>query len=220
MNDFGFYLFTAYLDKFKRLTDEQFGKLARYLLEYKMTGEIPEIEDQVVGMAFDIIQLDVDKQAEKYRMKAEAGRKGGSAQKHTEADVIKTKQNEADESNVKQCEADASNKNKKENKNIDIDISGDRGVGEEPKSKRFVPPTLDEVRAYCRERNNSVDPVAFYEYFTTGNWTDSKGQKVRNWKQKLITWEKHHAKPKVKPNSFFDFQQNSYTREELEALVE
>lgn len=60
----------------------------------------------------------------------------------------------------------------------------------EKREKRFVPPTLEDIRAYCQERNSSVDPVQFYEYFTVGNWKDSKGNPVKNWKQKLITWEK------------------------------
>ena len=59
------------------------------------------------------------------------------------------------------------------------------------KSKRaFVAPSLEEVEAYCKERNSSVDPKTFYDYFTAGNWHDSKGNPVKNWKQKLITWEK------------------------------
>lgn len=56
--------------------------------------------------------------------------------------------------------------------------------------REFVPPTLEDVEAYCKERNSPVDPKSFYDYFTAGNWYDSKGQKVRSWKQKLITWEK------------------------------
>lgn len=54
----------------------------------------------------------------------------------------------------------------------------------------FVPPTLEEVEAYCKSRNSTVDPKQFWEYFDAGDWIDSKGQKVRSWKQKLITWEK------------------------------
>ena len=53
----------------------------------------------------------------------------------------------------------------------------------------FVPPTFDEVKAYCQERKNDVDPKKFYDYFTESQWVDSKGNKVRNWKQKVISWE-------------------------------
>ena len=56
---------------------------------------------------------------------------------------------------------------------------------------RFTPPTLEEVKAYCFERNSSVDPKQFFEYFQEGGWKDSKGNAVKNWKQKLLTWEKY-----------------------------
>lgn len=70
-----------------------------------------------------------------------------------------------------------------------------------PKDARagaFVPPTLEEVAAFCMERGSRVDPKEFFEYFNTPNsagqtWIDAKGQKVRNWKQKLITWEKYET---------------------------
>ena len=62
--------------------------------------------------------------------------------------------------------------------------SPSRGKGE------FVPPTLEEIEAYCKERGNNVDAKYFYDYFTTGHWIDSEGKKVHNWKQKIITWEK------------------------------
>lgn len=63
-------------------------------------------------------------------------------------------------------------------------------------NKEFVPPTLEEVEAYCKERNNSVDAKKFYDYFTASDWVDSKGKKVVSWKQKVITWENFsHDRP-------------------------
>ena len=61
---------------------------------------------------------------------------------------------------------------------------------------RFVPPTLEEVAAYAASRQSRVDPRRFYEYFSTPDaqgrtWRDSKGNPVRNWKQKFLTWEKY-----------------------------
>lgn len=63
------------------------------------------------------------------------------------------------------------------------------------KRKAFTPPTLEEVQKYAWEHGLKVDPKHFYEYFTTPNdkgetWIDSKGNRVRNWKQKLLTWDK------------------------------
>lgn len=62
--------------------------------------------------------------------------------------------------------------------------------------KRFVPPTLEEVQKYCKERNNNVDPKKFFDYFSASDWIDSKGNPVRNWKQKIITWEGYKTERK------------------------
>ncbi len=69
----------------------------------------------------------------------------------------------------------------------DTDIYSD--ISNKKKKKTFVPPTLEEVEAYCKERKNNVDAKRFYDYFNASEWVDSKGKKVRNWKQKVITWE-------------------------------
>lgn len=58
------------------------------------------------------------------------------------------------------------------------------------KSKRFVPPTLEEVKSYCKERNNNVDPVEFMAHYTATNWYRGK-TKISNWRACVITWEKN-----------------------------
>ena len=59
-----------------------------------------------------------------------------------------------------------------------------------PTRTRFIPPTLEEVQAYCKERNNNVDAQKFFEYYNSADWHDGKGNKVKSWKQKVITWER------------------------------
>ena len=57
--------------------------------------------------------------------------------------------------------------------------------------KTFVPPTLEEVQAYCKERHNNVDAKKFFDYYNEAEWHDKNGDKVKSWKQKVITWENH-----------------------------
>jgi hypothetical protein len=63
--------------------------------------------------------------------------------------------------------------------------------------KPFIPPTLEEVEAYCKSRNNNVDAKRFFDYFDASDWVDGKGNKVRNWKQKVITWESYNKEVKT-----------------------
>lgn len=57
-------------------------------------------------------------------------------------------------------------------------------------------PTLEEVKAYIDEKGYSVDAKKFFNYFDEGEWIDGKGQPVRSWKQKIITWEQNNGNRK------------------------
>ena len=66
---------------------------------------------------------------------------------------------------------------------------------EETKRKQ---PSLEEIQTYVQEKNLSVDAKQFYDYFTAGNWVDSKGNKVKSWKQKLLTWNSYKQPTQTK----------------------
>lgn len=93
--------------------------------------------------------------------------------------------------------------------------------------RAFVPPTLEEVTEYIREKGFNVDAKTFYEFFTTPNskgetWVDSKGQPVRNWKQKLITWNSKggHARAsrEEKTSYFMNYKQRRYSDGDIKKL--
>lgn len=77
------------------------------------------------------------------------------------------------------------NNNLNNNKN-----SNKEDIGEEPKRKRFVPPTLEEVKAYCIERKNNVDAQRFIDYYTSNGWLVGKN-KMKDWKAAVRTWERN-----------------------------
>jgi len=59
-----------------------------------------------------------------------------------------------------------------------------------PKKLSFVAPSLDQIEDYCTLKKLDVVAADFYEYFTEMKWIDSKGEPVKNWKGKLLTWNK------------------------------
>lgn len=72
---------------------------------------------------------------------------------------------------------------------------------ETPKRAGFVPPTLDEIKAYCKERNNTVDAERFIDYYTAANWYRGK-TKIKDWKACVRTWEKRQDAPQSKADRF------------------
>lgn len=75
----------------------------------------------------------------------------------------------------------------------------------EKNSKKFIPPTLDEVKEYFKE-NGYREEVAIkaYNYYKEGNWIDGQGNNVLNWKQKMLAvWLKEeNLIPTQKPRKF------------------
>ena len=67
------------------------------------------------------------------------------------------------------------------------------GEGEGGDSSRFVRPTVDEVRAYCEERGNGIDPEEFVAFYESKGWMVGKDP-MKSWKGAVVTWEKKRKK--------------------------
>lgn len=53
-------------------------------------------------------------------------------------------------------------------------------------------PSIEDIEGYIREKDLDVDGRKFFDFFDASEWIDSKGNPVRNWKQKLITWSSNN----------------------------
>ena len=78
---------------------------------------------------------------------------------------------------------------------IDKDI-----IKENNKKKKFEKPTLEEVSAYCKERNNGIDAEAFIAFYESKGWLIGKTP-MKSWKSAIITWEKSRKQnqPQAQP---------------------
>ena len=71
------------------------------------------------------------------------------------------------------------------------------------RAKRFIPPTVDEVRAYCQERGNMVDPQRFVDYYSSNGWMVGR-TKMKDWKAAVRNWEQREKKATKSSNPFLD----------------
>ena len=60
---------------------------------------------------------------------------------------------------------------------------------EKDKVKRFIPPTAEEVRAYCEARGGKVDPQKFLDHYTSNGWRVGRNP-MRDWKAAARNWER------------------------------
>jgi len=70
------------------------------------------------------------------------------------------------------------------------------------RTKRFVPPTLEEVESYCKERNNGVNPRRWYDHYQAVGWKVGRNP-MKDWKAAVRKWEEDKPK-KEEYGEFYD----------------
>lgn len=55
--------------------------------------------------------------------------------------------------------------------------------------EQSIPPTVDEVKAYCDSRSNGIDPEMFIAFYEARGWKIGK-DRMKSWKACVVTWEK------------------------------
>lgn len=88
--------------------------------------------------------------------------------------------------------------------NIDIDNNKKeeytKVYSKKETAKRFVKPSVEEIRAYCLERRNGIDAEQFFDHYESKGWVVGKSP-MKDWKAAVRTWEKmeRDKHPKEKP---------------------
>ena len=77
---------------------------------------------------------------------------------------------------------------------------------------RFIPPSVEEVTAYCRERANDVDPQRFVEYYEAAGWKRGNTA-IRDWRACGRAWEKRDTKQSAQRTTAPDY--TAYQEESL-----
>ena len=106
---------------------------------------------------------------------------------------------------------------------IGKDSIGKDSIGKDNKksasetTKKFIPPTLEGVKAYCQERQNSIDPEAFIDFYASKGWMVGKN-KMKDWRACVRTWEKRDNKQPEKKTKAHNFTERTYTDEDFKRL--
>ena len=174
-----FTFFSSFCDALSRIKNKT-ARCDAYdaIIRYALNGTEPDLDSMAdaAALAFIMAKPVLDSS----RKKAEAGRIGGSSKP------------EANSSN-----AEANRKRDREG-----DSEGISKESTKEKQPRFQAPTVAQVREYCRERKNSVDPQRFVSHYEAVGWKIGKNP-MKDWKAAVRTWERNEEKP-AKKNYYGD----------------
>lgn len=77
-------------------------------------------------------------------------------------------------------------------------------------NNRFTKPTLEEVQAYCKERNNNVDAQKWYDYYEAVGWKVGKNP-MKDWKASVRTWERGNTNGTNRTSNKVSFNYDQFT---------
>ena len=174
-----------WIEQTAALSDAERGRLFIAVLEYARSGLEPKLDGRE-SILFPVFRATIDRDNKIAKTNAQNGALGGRGNKAVESEQ---KRNKAVESEQKPTQ-------EKRHKTKTQEKDNDKDKGVKTRDTRASPPTLEEVMAYAQERGKPELARQFFDYFETGNWVDAKGQPVRNWKQKFLTWEKFETVPR------------------------
>jgi len=198
-------IYRSFWEAMKKMPREERHVLMDCILDYSFDGVEPDLEDYPWAMSiFLCIKPNIDSRNDAVL----AGKKGG---RPTERGV----------SEIKKGGFSENEKDPFENSKTKAEAEAEAEVKAEVKKSKahFVPPTLQEVREYCLERKNKVDPEQFIDFYSSKGWKVGS-QPMKDWKAAVRTWEKrdstHQSEQKAR-NKFNRFEQRDYDFDALEA---
>lgn len=172
---------------FQTLPKEQAGELIKTICSYCFEDGESEIGDTALEAIFVMIQDKLDEDYKSYVEKVERIKKNSSS---------KSTRKETNRDEKEQIETISSrnetNRNDIEGDTVTVtdtvSISKDIDKGNRERSA-FRPPDVSEVRSYCQERKNKVDPERFVDFYTSKGWLVGK-TKMKDWRAAVRNWEK------------------------------
>ena len=200
----GFIIHEKTLQQIRRLDPEDCCYLLACMTEYYYNGTIDIDNVETVSVAVAVILDDAIERmaadAEAYEKSVEQ-RKKAAEKRWENASGMRNDATACDRmrDDAKVCEGDAKNA-------VSVSVSDSVSV-KDKKNRRFTPPSVEEVRAYCAERKNGIDAEAFIAFYESKGWKVGNAP-MKNWKSAVVTWEKRQRPP----NKFANFPQ----REDIE----
>jgi len=173
------------------MTDEQVGKYIRLLCSQHQHGHMTERDMLKICKTYDediFEKFDKDSDGKYYqhRLELEVNKRIAYSDSRRKNRTVKDK----DMSNTSKS-YDEHMENENRNENIDDNgVENTKNIKGKKKANVFSEPTLDEVKEYCKERQNGIDPERFIAYYQSNGWMIGKN-KMKDWQAAVRTWEKN-----------------------------
>lgn len=211
----GFIFYESFYDATKCLPDQTKLEAYRLLFEYALYGIEPESDDAIAVGFFKLMRPQIDANNKRRENGCRGGKKDTEAEPNDNQTATKPEPNDNQsltkaEPNLNQTltkpepndnqsltKEGAKEKDKVKDKDKDKDKAKDK---EKERECGFRPPSIDEVRRYCLERGNNINPEQFIDFYSAKGWFVGKN-KMKDWQAAIRTWERRKEDIPLKTQS-------------------
>lgn len=205
--------YRSFYEAIKNLPPEDFKNSVVSIMEYGLNDMLPE-SNGIEKTVFLLVKPQIDANNKRYQN----GMKGGkTTAKQTEEEP---KPNQS----LTKVEPRLNQTITKPEPNVNVNVNDNDIKKKDPKGSKekahFVPPTLENVIGYCREKGYKVDAERFIDFYESKGWMVGKN-KMKDWKVAVRNWARQDKStgvsnvPVVK-TKFHNFEQRDYDFAELE----
>lgn len=200
-------IYDAWADQIINLPKEMAGEYVQAILKYAIYGEDADVDDPAIKAMLVPVRKKLDEDRDKYQEQVNRMNQNRQKSQRSQDEVSVTSDRSQHEvmSDTDTVTVYVNDKDIKEKNN--------------KKEKRFVKPSVDDVREYCQERHNNVDPEMFVNFYESKGWKVGKDS-MKDWKASVRTWEKRGSpkKPAANPK-IHNYEERDYDFDELQKMA-
>lgn len=198
----------TWLPKFTKtllsVPEEHQAALFRALAQYGNYGIEPEFEDWALKAVFESLREDIDNNKSFRSSGASGGRgnrkRGSDAKRDAEtplSDGLNPPLEVCANDETQLCDCGEDEKRGSENRSsIPYQSIPNQPIpNQRVKRRRFTPPSVGEVRAYCEEKGYTFDPEAFHAFYESKGWKVGRNP-MKSWQAACTTWQKRQGERK------------------------
>lgn len=203
----GIIFYRSFYEAIKDMPDKEFADAARAILDYGLDG-IEHNEPGYGRSIFLMAKPQIDKNNERY----ENGKKGGRTKAEPNGNQTITESEPNDNQTITKAEPKVKDKVKEKDKVKDKVKDKKSSV----RQSRFIPPTRQELTAYCEEQKITIDADRFLDFYESKGWMVGKN-KMKDWKATVRNWNRgQRQESTAKGTKFSNFPERSYDFESME----
>ena len=199
-----FIFYRSFYESIKNLEPNIQAEIYNAIMEYALNDVTPTDLSGVANAIFILIKPQIDAN----NRRRENGKKGGRPKTETKPKQNQNKTKTKPNNNLNETKVKPNvnvNDNVNDNENESKEKQEKEKLSEEETEKaNIIPPKIEWVEQYVRERGNKIDAQTFYDFYSSKGWMVGK-TKMKDWKACIRTWERNRNQPTLEQKSKYDF---------------